>query len=98
MIKPTPGRIVHFTPGSGDSSINHPDKTQPLAAIVTYVWHDRMVNLTVFDQNGTPVVRTSVTLLQDDDIAPAGPHAQWMDYQKGQAAKAEAAMAEKPAS
>ena len=31
-------------------------------------------------------------LLQDDDAAPAqGGYAEWMDYQKGQAAKAEAA-------
>lgn len=91
MIQPTPGRIVWFTPYKGDADIAHHDKSQPLAAIVVYAWGERYVNLTVFDQNGATHARTSVLLLQDDDPAPdIGLYAQWMPYQKGQAAKADA--------
>jgi len=90
MIKPTPGRIVWFTPWSNDIEIDHHDKSQPLAAIVAYVWSDTMVNLSVIDQNGTHHARTSVKLLQDEDAAPAeGGFAQWMPFQKGQASNAD---------
>ena len=86
MISPTPGRIVWFTPAV--HSDTRYDKSQPLAAIVTYVWGDRMINLTVFDQGGTPLSCTSVTLLQDNDPRlEAGYYAQWMPYQIGQAKK-----------
>ena len=86
MIKPTPGRLVHFT--AHDPAIQG-DQSQPLAAVITYVWNDRMVNLSVFDQSGTPHAKTSITLLQDDDAPLAGAHAQWMPFQKGQAANAD---------
>ena len=87
MIIPTVGRIVHFTPGGFD---NIAKSEQPLAAIVTYVWGERMVNLTVFDTNGSPHSRTSVSLLQDDDMPTDGnAYCAWMPYQLGQAAKAE---------
>lgn len=92
MIPPTIGRVVWFTPSVNDDS--RFDVKQPLAAFVTYVWHDRLVNLTVFSQDGTtpPAQKTSVMLLQDDDLKPeTGYFASWMPYQKGQAAKAEAA-------
>lgn len=92
MIPPTIGRVVWFTPSVNDET--RFDVKQPLAAFVTYVWHDRLVNLTVFSQDGTtaPAQKTSVTLLQDDDLKPeTGYFASWMPYQKGQAAKAEAA-------
>jgi hypothetical protein len=88
MINPTIGRIVWYTGGAGDA----PTLTtaQPAAAIVTYVWGDRMVNLAVFDSNGSHVGRTSVKLLQDGDERPAGgPYCEWMPFQKGQAAKTE---------
>lgn len=92
MIEPTVGRIVWFTPSPnlGDSGFIHHDRTQPLAAIVTHVWGPRMVNLAVFDSDGNRHSRTSVTLLQDDDLKPEfGYFASWMPYQKGQAAKTE---------
>jgi hypothetical protein len=48
-IVPTVGRVVWFTP-----STVHPvpdfltiDPKQPCAAMVSYVWNDRLVNLTV---------------------------------------------------
>lgn len=66
-----------------------PARAQPYAAIVVHVWHDRMVNLAYFDQNGVPKAETSVRLLQDDDTSyPNDNHAQWMPYQVGQASKA----------
>lgn len=84
MIKPTVGRVVWFHPPTGERYDEH----QPLAAIVTYIWNDRMVNLIAFTQNGDTYSSTSVKLLQDDD-APAGADrwAEWMPYQIGQAKK-----------
>lgn len=89
MIEPTIGRVVWFTPAKTDESLS--GSSQPLAALVAHVHSDRCVNLAVFDANGGGShSRTSVTLLQDDDVAPeAGYYAEWMPYQKGQAAKHE---------
>lgn len=88
MITPSIGRVVWFHPANGDESIVFRD--QPLAAIVTYVWSDRMVNLAVFDANGLHSAHTSVNLLQDNDVAPEyGRYAEWMPFQKGQAMKTE---------
>jgi hypothetical protein len=91
MIKPTVGRVVWFTPSIYARDHAPLDPRQPLAAIVAYVWHDRMINVAFFDQNGVAHNATSVTLLQDDDLKPEhGYFASWMPYQKGQAAKTEA--------
>jgi hypothetical protein len=91
MIKPTIGRVVWFHPGAWDHvNLTRPDPSQPLAALVVYVWSDRMVNLAVFDQNGIAHGRTSVPLVQEGDMVPAEFFAEWMPFQKGQAAKAEA--------
>lgn len=100
MIKPSNGRIVWYTPSrpsgdfDSDACIVQHDKLKPLAAMVVHVWGDRMVNLVVFDSNGTATPRTSVELLQDDDGKPEGGRfCSWMPYQLGQAAKTEAAEA-----
>jgi hypothetical protein len=90
MIKPTAGRIVFFTPstleGEAVQAYGH-----PCAAIVTHVWSDRMVNLTVFSADGKSYAKTSVALIQDDDTkSDHGFYCEWMPYQKGQAAKTEA--------
>jgi hypothetical protein len=97
MITPSNGRIVWYTPArptgdfDSDKAIVQHDKLKPLAAMVVHVWGDRMVNLIVFDSNGMPTPRTSVTLLQDDDAKPeSGRFCSWMPYQIGQAAKAAA--------
>lgn len=84
MIKPTTGRVVLFHPaGSGPNS-------EPLAALVARVWNDRMINVGGFDLNGDPFKATSVVLAQDDDpIQPDIAWAEWMPYQKTQAAKYE---------
>lgn len=49
-MKPTVGRIVHY----------HDHSNEPLAAIITKVWSDTMVNLAVFSEGGTTYSRTSV--------------------------------------
>jgi hypothetical protein len=92
MIKPTIGRVVWY------SEPNRKGTDQSHAAIVTYVWTDRMVNLAVFDPNGVPYNRTSVKLVQaEDEVAGlvGTSYAEWMPYQIGQAKKHESA--EKPA-
>lgn len=91
MIKPSIGRVVLFTPAKAADKRN--DKTQPLAAIVACVHSDRSVNLTVFEQSGAASIAgyINVPLLQDDDEPrETGFYAEWMPYQKGQAAKTEA--------
>lgn len=90
MIKPTIGRIVWFREAP-DQQVLHHDKSQPLAAIVVYVHHDRMVNLAVYDADGGAHARTSVPLLQGDD-KPQGESmwCEWMPYQVGQAKRHEA--------
>jgi hypothetical protein len=90
-ILPSVGRIVLFTPSHVDAStLVHHDRTKPLASIVTHVWNDAMVNLTVFDSNGAPHSRTSVAMVQEGEPKPEhGYFCTWMAYQTGQAAKTE---------
>lgn len=85
MITPTIGRIVWYRQGATEAlaSIGN----QPLAAIVTGVWNDRLVNLAVFDANGNHHNRTSVLLVQEGDEVPGSRYCEWMPYQKAQAAK-----------
>jgi hypothetical protein len=85
VIPPTIGRVVLVQKRPGSLDI-----TQPEAAFITKVWSDRLINVGGFNANGTPFGETSVPLLQDDDPATLGPYAEWMPYQKGQAAKTEA--------
>lgn len=91
MIKPTNGRIVLFTPETGDLRFNRLN-AEPMSALVAHVWNDRMVNLSVFDHVGIQRSMLSVKLLQGDDVRPVNiPFCEWMPFQKGQAAKTEAA-------
>lgn len=89
MIEPTNGRIVLFHPGPFFQG-RVIDKDEPLAAIVCHVFDSRTVNLTVFDHTGFPCQASSVQLLQDGDVPIGEQYAEWMPYQKGQAAKTEA--------
>lgn len=98
MIPPSNGRIVWYTPArpvegfDSDGHVTQHDKLKPLVVVVCHVWGDRMVNLLVIDSNVMQHPRTSVTLLQDDDLKPEnGRFCSWMPYQLGQAARAEAA-------
>lgn len=91
VIKPTNGRIVWFTPG-GDFTGSWHDIQQPLPAMVCHVWGDRMVNLLVTDSNGIMWPVTSVDLVQPGDPKVyQARYCEWMPFQKGQAAKTEAA-------
>lgn len=99
IIKPTIGRVVWFHPSefTGEAGFAGHGNDQPYAAIIAHVWSDAMVNLTVFDANGTAHSRTSVALVQDGSPVPGGGfYCEWMPYQKNQAAKAEAAQATEP--
>ena len=75
MIKPTVGRVVWYHRRGVTDNV--------CAAIVCFVWNDRMVNLAAFDTNGNLFPATSVTLVQEGDAVPlAGPYCEWMPYQK----------------
>jgi hypothetical protein len=90
IIEPTVGRIVWFRPTTAEADPNG----QPLAAIVTKVLSPREVNLAVFRGDGTAIGKSSVVLVQEGDpVAEGTEYAEWMPYQKGQAAKAEALQA-----
>lgn len=80
-MKPTIGRKVWFFEAAG---------TPEQDATVIDVHGERMVSLYVVNRGGTASSRRSVTLVQEGDEVPTGPHCTWMPYQKGQAAKTEA--------
>ena len=89
MIKPTPGRVVWYTPADDDPTPKF--KGEVLSATVARVIGDRLVNLMVIRADGVTYGRHNVLLLQDGDQRPkTGPYCEWMPYQKGQAAKTEA--------
>lgn len=83
MIKPTVGRVVWFHTEFVPHQVE-----QPMAAIVVKVHDDRLVNLVVFDEFGSPLGRQNVTLRQEGDVAPSGIFCEWMPYQKAVAAGA----------
>lgn len=84
MIEPTVGRVVWFQDGSNE----------PQAAIIAFVHSMQYVTLMVIDQQGYPLGRQNILLIQDDDKPPEDEvYCEWMPYQKGQAAKTEAAEA-----
>lgn len=91
-ITPTVGRVLHFIPTADYMASRHlafSDHSQPLAAVIAYVHSDTMVNLTVWDQNGTQFGVCSVPLVQEGARSGGSFYAEWMQYQKGQAAKTE---------
>jgi hypothetical protein len=83
FIKPTVGRVVHYHRRKGED---------PTPAIITKVWSDEVVNLGIFNEDGSPMQTppTSIRLVQSLAEAPSsGAFCVWMEYQKGQAAKTE---------
>lgn len=93
-IKPTIGRRVWFRPSAQFLAMN-PTLTQfnpeqPFDAGIVYVHHDHMVNLQVSDHVGRWFQAPSVPLLaghwEPGDEGVYGV-AEWMPYQKAQAAK-----------
>lgn len=93
IIVPTIGRVVWYQPNDADAKILG-DAGQPLAAHVAYVHSAVMVNLFVICPNGGFASRTSVRLVQAGESPLVGESfCEWMPYQHGQAAKADAAEA-----
>lgn len=89
-IEPTVGCVVWYRPASDEDGPHGQHKgDQPLAAHVAAVNDDGTINLMVIEQSGTPFGRTAVPLVQEGDNIPPGAYAEWMPYQKGQAAKTE---------
>jgi len=87
MIEPTPGRVV-WVRRNGEN-----DTRQAEAGIIIAVHHSRLINVVGWDHNGHPFVLRSCYLHQGDTEVPADSKhcwAEWMPYQKGQAAKTEA--------
>lgn len=89
MIKPTIGRVMWYWPSKANRG------EQPLCALVCFVHGDDMVNLAVFGREGSTWGSASVPIVQEGSRYTAGdsPYCEWMPYQKGQAAKTEAAEA-----
>jgi len=91
MIKPTVGRKVWYRPAVEVDAGMVRNGDDPLDATVVAVHSDKMVNLSIFDANGTQHVRNSVELVQDGVQPPSDiGYCEWMPYQIGQAAKSEA--------
>ena len=83
-IQPTIGRQVWYWRAGADLA------GQPEAATVAYVHGESMVNLQVIDHQGAARPETSVSLRQPNDPPwTTTPFAEWMPYQKGQAARTE---------
>ena len=88
MIKPTIGRRVWYWPNTNSAAggFVYSDASQPLDAGIAYVHNDRLINISVADQNGVMHSRTSVQLAQEGDDRPVnGGFCEWMPYQVGQA-------------
>ena len=93
MIRPTPGRVVWYTPCADDPTPKF--KGEKLSAHIARVINDRLVNLLVIRADGITYGRHDVILVQEGDDHPAGGrYCEWMPYQKGQAAKTDALQAQ----
>lgn len=95
MIVPTVGRKVLFIPKKDSFEFGfcvYAGKEH--SADVVAVHGPRCINVAVFDQNGKPFAKTSVTLVQEgDDPATyeGGDYCKWMPFQVEQAKKHAAA-------
>lgn len=87
MISPTVARMVWFYHSAADKTAG----VQPHPAVVTYVHSDTVINVAGWHPNGTPFSATNLALVQDGPPPDHIPFAEWMPYQKGQAAKTEEA-------
>ena len=81
MIMPTVGRIVHFIALNDRMHPSEFDPLAPLAAIITWVFNDHMVNLRVFDAVGGAEGRQSVPFVQPGETPPDRSYCCWMPYQ-----------------
>ncbi len=83
-ITPTIGRQVWYW-----RDMPRTEELQAEAATVCYVHGDSLVNLQVVGHNGVARSEIDVSLRQPQDGEWTGRHAEWMPFQKGQAAKVE---------
>ena len=84
-ITPTVGRVVLYTP-----PYLHEGEDEKHAAQIAKVLPNGTLNLGILSANGNHYARQGVPLIQDGEIKPdGGNYAEWMTYQKGQAAKTE---------
>lgn len=60
--KPSVGRIVLFRQHASNGIVEHP-------AIITRVWSDTCVNLTVFPDCGVPITKSSVEISDPPRVA-----------------------------
>lgn len=81
MTPPTIGRVVYYWPSAAWD--------KPCAAIIADVFYNGEVNLLVIDRFGGTHGVSRVPFIHDGS-RPDGNFAEWMPYQKGQAAKTEA--------
>lgn len=84
-MTPTIGRIVWFKSRDPDQVGNNASE---VPAIITRVWSDTCINLTVFRDADTPAYATSVMMTEDFETSGQSNGWRWMPYQKEQAAKA----------
>ncbi len=87
-ITPTVGRVVHYWPS--EQAIRD-RKAQPYAAIITHVWGDDCVNLSVLQDGSYPTNDTTPTSVSriDTGVSATCQCWAWMPFQQGQAAKTE---------
>ncbi|HUP06801.1 MAG TPA: hypothetical protein VMU47_06610 [Caldimonas sp.] len=90
MIEPTVGRVVWIRDRPGAIS-----RAQPEVALITFVRGPSYINVVGWNANGHPFNLHEVPLKQDDPEFDTwrqgyqGAFAEWMPYQKGQAARTE---------
>jgi len=91
MIKPTIGRVVWFWPDPSMPTLSGIESAaQPFTASICYVHDDDTISVGGFRHDGRTFVATMIPLYHGEGPRPLVPHAEWMPYQKGQAAKTEA--------
>jgi hypothetical protein len=89
FIPPVVGRVVWYFENS--------EQKEPLAAQISRVHEDGRINIGFLDRQGMHHNATNVRLIQggeDEPVPTDVGFCVWMPYQKGQAAKTEAAEAE----
>lgn len=86
---PTVGRMVHYWPADTvDDDVMHIlDPKQPFSAQIVWLCESGLIGVVIHDHGGDRHFRV-VRLRQGDEAIPL-PFCEWMDYQKGQAAKTE---------
>jgi len=92
IIRPTIGRRVWFWPNHDDitskPTFTYDDPSQPLDAGIAYVHSDKLINVSVADQDGSIHAVMGVPLIQAGEAPPdCGFYCEWMSYQQGQAKK-----------